>query len=491
MTSEVRPARSGSWRSLACIVPRLAAALVLLIASCTAAISGVAPWWMTALAAGLVAAAVWRPSLAFVAVVALAPWGERLAAVPVRATEILLFAFLAGWALSLRSATRLRPARVEALLPALAFAVVVAVSWGRLALDRAAGQPGWTALRLVPSDYLVTAGRDPHTAAAVLMLLGVAVYAAAFALSRRDPALPRRVLLAVAVSGVVTAAASVIAVPVVYLQTGDFNEVLRYVVVTTRSRGSFHLQDVNAAGSLYILAGILAVPFAARATGRWRLAWRLAFGALVAGLYMSGSRAAWVAGFAGGATWLAARHYSRGGRSLPAVSSRALAIAGLAVLAVLTASARLGSASATTGSAEHSLAIRAEFLETSLRMWSTHPVLGVGVGTYYERSSEFMPAGIRAIYGRENAHNYFLQIAAELGAVGLALFLWWIGSGLARVWHAVQKSTADGVLIALLCGSVAYLLTCVTGHPLLVVQAAVPFWAALGAGVALASEPEP
>jgi putative inorganic carbon (hco3(-)) transporter len=470
---------------------RFAAAVVLLVASYAAAVSAVVPWWMTALAAGILVVAVWRPPLALVAAVAVAPWGERLAAVPVRATEILLFAFFAGWALSLRSGTRLRPVRFEApLLPAVAFAVAVAISWGRLTLDREAGQPIWIALRLVPSDYLVTAGRAPHTAAAVLMLLGIAVYAAALALSRHDAALPRRLFLAVALSGVATAVASVIAVPVVYLQTGDFNEVLRYIVVTTRSRGSFHLQDVNAAGSLYVLAGILALPFAARVAGRARLGWRLAFVALVMGLYMSGSRAAWAAGLAGVATWLAARRYRSGGRALPALSSRALAIAGVAVLAVLTASARLGSASATTGSAEHSLAIRAEFLETSLRMWSTRPILGVGVGTYYERSSEFMPAGIRAIYGRENAHNYYLQIAAELGAAGLALFLWWIGAALARVWHAVQEHSTDGVPIAVLCGSVAYLLTCVTGHPLLVVEAAAPFWAVLGAGVAFALQTE-
>jgi hypothetical protein len=41
-----------------------------------------------------------------------------------------------------------------------------------------------------------------------------------------------------------------------------------------------------------------------------------------------------------------------------------------------------------------------------------------------------------------------------------------------------------------ICSCAAYLLTCVTGHPFLVVEAAVPFWASLGAGVALASPGE-
>jgi O-antigen ligase len=153
---------------------------------------------------------------------------------------------------------------------------------------------------------------------------------------------------------------------------------------------------------------------------------------------------------------------------------------------MLTASARLGSASAATGSATLSLAIRAEFLETSLRMWATSPVLGVGVGTYYERSGQFMPPGIAAIYGRENAHNYYLQTAAELGVIGLVLFLWWLGAALARLWQGAQGRPRDGVLLAVSCACGAYLLTCVTGHPFLVVEAAVPFWASLGAGVALA-----
>ena len=130
------------------------------------------------------------------------------------------------------------------------------------------------------------------------------------------------------------------------------------------------------------------------------------------------------------------------------MSTRALAIVAVVVLVALTASARLGSASASSGSATLSLAIRAEFLETSLRMWATSPVLGVGVGTYYERSSEFMPPGIRAIYGRENAHNYYLQVATELGVIGFAVFLWWLGAALARVWHGAQRHASDGVLLA-------------------------------------------
>ena len=155
----------------------VAAALLALLAPTVT--SPVVPWWLTALAAGVLGAALWRPAFAILPVVALAPLGERLGAVPVRATEILLFAFFAGWALRLRDRPRVEPVRLAAVLaPALAFAAVVALSWGRLALARVPdGQP-WSALSGL-SDYLVTAGRDPHTAAAMLLLLGVAVFSAA------------------------------------------------------------------------------------------------------------------------------------------------------------------------------------------------------------------------------------------------------------------------------------------------------------------------
>jgi hypothetical protein len=101
------------------------------------------------------------------------------------------------------------------------------------------------------------------------------------------------------------------------------------------------------------------------------------------------------------------------------------------------------------------------------------------VGKYFDRSAEFMSADLRAIYGNENAHNYFVQQFAELGVVGGALFLWLACSLIATGWRAA-RTTADPASIGLFAAVSAYLVTCLTGHPLLVPEAALPLWIAAG-----------
>jgi putative inorganic carbon (HCO3(-)) transporter len=157
-----------------------------------------------------------------------------------------------------------------------------------------------------------------------------------------------------------------------------------------------------------------------------------------------------------------------------------------ALLLLVLSPAVFGSASAVTGSASRSMSVREEFLLTSVRMLATAPALGVGVGTYYQRSSEFMPPGIRALYGRENAHDYFLQTAAELGLAGVVAFIGWLGFAMLPLSRRLRDRN-DPVALALTLACTGYLLTCVTGHPLLVVEVSVPFWATLGLAMSAAA----
>jgi len=139
------------------------------------------------------------------------------------------------------------------------------------------------------------------------------------------------------------------------------------------------------------------------------------------------------------------------------------------------------------GSAEQSVNLRSQFLLTSARMFASAPVFGVGVGRYFDRSAEFMTPELRERYGNENAHNYFAQQFAELGIIGGALFVWLVGVVLWHGWRAAIHRPHDIALHTLFAGTGAYVLTCATGHPLLVSEAALPFWAALGTVAASSS----
>jgi len=134
------------------------------------------------------------------------------------------------------------------------------------------------------------------------------------------------------------------------------------------------------------------------------------------------------------------------------------------------------------GTAGRAASLRSEFSRTTARMFASSPVFGVGVGQYFTRSNEFMSEDLRALYGNENAHNYFAQQFAELGLVGGLLFVWLAGALVTRAWNAARADGEfDPVAVGLFAGVAGYLLTCVTGHPLLVPEAALPFWIAAGA----------
>jgi O-antigen ligase len=113
---------------------------------------------------------------------------------------------------------------------------------------------------------------------------------------------------------------------------------------------------------------------------------------------------------------------------------------------------------------------RAFFWAAGWEMFKESPVFGVGIGRYYQMSETYLSRpqiqqlASGSSYKHENAHNYFLQIAAETGGVGITLFtglLLWL---FLRKWdfRGRTKNTAAGIaMLALVTMSI-------TGHPLLV-----------------------
>jgi hypothetical protein len=197
------------------------------------------------------------------------------------------------------------------------------------------------------------------------------------------------------------------------------------------------------------------------------------------GLWLSESRSALGAVIAVvivAALWASTSRFSTRARAT------ALAIAVLALLGGAAFRARL----LESDPDYRGVGFRQQFVQTSLRMIGARPLFGVGEGQYYSASPLFLSPELASSYGAENAHNFFLQVAAELGFVGLVLFAVVLISPLARTARALALAARDARLLGVAGGVTVFLITCLTGHPFLVAEVAYPFWILSGLMAALA-----
>ncbi len=110
-------------------------------------------------------------------------------------------------------------------------------------------------------------------------------------------------------------------------------------------------------------------------------------------------------------------------------------------------------------------------------MINDHPILGSGIGTYkyntFKYQAKFFEQGDnRSIYRygyAEKAHNEYLQLWAELGTIGLAIFLWLIityfNYGI-RYLKREKDEQKQGILIGLMGAVVAFLIDSFFWFPL-------------------------
>lgn len=430
-------------------------------------------------AATVIAATIWRPLAGLVATLALAPAGLLLASPPAATVELLTWTFLAAWLLAVWRPLAHGRHSIAALLPAALYATCAAASWLAYTLGGAGGIdslmiPAFV-VRAIPADHLVFSSPEAETLTLLPLLAGLGVFAAAATISREVPRAAMAVAVAVAVSAAVLSALTVADVVRQWAGDGDFGAwfLLRYV---RGERFSFHLRDLNAAGSQYLLGGLIAISLALGDRARRGL-WIAAAILMVPSLWISGSRSASLGALLVGCSVIPLARRGARVRIAPAHVVLTLALVGAAAVGGVV----LASAPAEQGTASNALRLRSQFLVTSARMFASAPMFGVGIGHYHERSNEFMPTSLRQVYRHENAHNYFAQQFAELGIVGGLLFVWLCATVLRLGWRAVRNAGgADAASLGLLAGTSGYLLTCVTGHPLLVPEAAVPFWGAFG-----------
>jgi O-antigen ligase len=474
------------------------------------------PMWLRLCWPAAIAAALWAPRaslLAFVGGSPLLPILPSLARWPsVSLAEMWLFALLV--AAGVRTTFGRRPWRVP--LPA-AVPILAAVATSSLFVTLYPLQFGQGGLAPLLSDlrtfarteYIVAISQRHFYASVVawaILIEGLALIWLVVSDLARDPVRGgRHVLLASAVGCALVSGYGVV-------QWWTRHALLRFWVVQdpflTRINSTF--SDVNALGAYLAMMiwVVCAIAYAAPARA-WRRGWQAAALAAALAAVFTGSRAAWLAVVVGLGLYLAG--LLRLG--LVDVSSRLLErlrrVVTLGAVTLLIAVAGL-TAYATAQNIryqnqrsyadkllfslnlrlpiEERLMGRLPLWDAALRMVRRSPVFGIGIGRYYKEVWAYAARQEALIRPQENAHNYFLQLAAELGLAGLACFLALLWAGEAAAWTVAGGSASREtrlLALAVSVGIVAFAVTLLTGHSLLLREGQFSLWSLAGAALLL------
>ena len=284
---------------------------------------------------------------------------------------------------------------------------------------------------------------------------------------RRTPALAARLLWLLLGGHAIAALLSVQLMFAAAMKGGGSAQMLLHTFLTARLSPQM---EVHAAGSAFVLAGVSGIGLA-MGSG-FRRATAVLLVALVAvGLWISGSRPAIVAAALSAAIALGwyGLHLSR---------RRAMIATVTAVIILVGAWFAVGPQLRRYNTASASIATRLMMAETSLQLFSTAPIFGIGVHQFYGASIRELSPEFQGLsgYARENAHNNFLQVLAEQGVIGLAAMLWWLGLLCMGWWSARRRQGAVRQYDALCLGLIASVGTWLAGHPLLVREYSTVFW---------------
>ena len=481
----------------------LGIALLPLTPLLSAANPDLAPAALPAGLALLVGLSASHPTAGLMIVSALVPisgWmGSVLELQPLRMAEALVLAVLSGVLLRLAVDSRREPAgaTLPAGLGATAALGFVAVTAAAVCVEFGVAHAGLPRrqfaldfLRSLSGDYLFGSPAVlPGLVDAALLVEGVTLLLAILVLSRRRVDLPRR-LAGALLAGAVGAALINIAGLAADVAASDPPLARLAAYFRGGARLGGHIGDLNATASYFLMMLLTGVGLAAgRVDRRPPLACTHVPGAVAIGtaFWCAGSRtavlAALIVGLAALSLWLRSRVSTPRSRTVVLAGAVIVTICLLPVAALWSFPDR-----DRITRVPDAVRLRTDFVATSLRMWATEPVFGIGPGRYYDLSEQFMSPRLKTLFVRENAHNNFLQIATELGAAGLACFLGLLAAVAASAVRALGMRPRPGpLLIGAGAGVAAFLLTCLASHPLLTPETAYPFWIACGLVAALAA----
>lgn len=390
--------------------------------------------------------------------------------------EQMLFACLTGFLIRLRPGPATRLGGPAAVLAAAALASAAAELPARV-MFHAPTSSWWDAIVLLfRGEYFGRAAAFEPLYVAMITIEGVALAWMAERATRDDALLPRRVLWLVFIGHAAASAIVMNRLALAWLQS-EGTDFLAWVLSL---RVSPHY-DKNAAGSVLAMVLLAGIGLLTGSRLRTRAGASVMLALVAAALVVTGARVALVAAivslFGSFVTYAALK---RRRLLVPIAAGLVVAALGIAVLWSKYPEERSLEVAATG---------RRAMAEAALRAAREAPWFGIGVGTFFERSFEFGDESLRALVesfqasAHENAHNNFLQVLAEQGVTGLAALLLILAVGL---WPALRSAgRATPLQNWLLAGIVAFVLTWLTGHPLLERESALMFWLLFGLLAAL------
>ena len=386
-----------------------------------------------------------------------------------RLVEAFALAFVTGWAA--RRVANPQLAVNGALKWSAAALALGAIASGLVGELTILAEQGHSTLpQLLSAGWRPYAAESVALAAGVQFALGLVVFLAVLdfaAAPERRLSLLRTLVVgaaAAALMNVLRLAESALRTEHPWSAFADLVRLLRFNV---------HHGDLNAAGSYFALALFATVGLGLGSRPRWL--WLSVTPLLAGALWMSGSRTALLATLI--ASIVAAVPYLPRPRKRPllAVAALVLAIAG-AVLVFI----KVFPMERHVSTPALAASVRAKLARTAAAMALAHPVFGVGAGRFHSLSADYAGepfySGARGHITHENAHNNVLQIVAELGVPALGLFACIVALPLAAAYR--HRDLLTRFVAAAI---VAFVITWIGGHPLLVLSVAIPFWIALGA----------
>jgi hypothetical protein len=337
--------------------------------------------------------------------------------------------------------------------------------------------------QVLSRGYFFHTGEFTVLVSPAVLLQGLALYAAVVGLAQIDGRFFERALRMLAIGGAGLGVLSAIRLVEITLRNPQVIETLR--ATSHGLRISPQIPDYIAAGSYFALCWLVTLGLAVAAPRRWPL-WLAVGVPLMGAIYLTGSRSVIAAALAGVAVLLVVVFRRK------AVAGRAvLAFGGVAVLVMLASYPWLTGRDVAGVMAQQSMAVRADLLRTGVRVMAERPVFGVGLDRFFLVAAPLAPPRLNELFPtRKNPHNDFLRFGAELGLVGLGLFVWILAGSGWRIWGALRAS-ADPRLAGLAGGLVAFLTTSMVSNPLMVREVSYVFWIALGLAVSQSVAPRP